>query len=65
MPKAVNETTAADMTKALHGKQVERVTLEDDRADTYFIIHFSDGSVFRIRYDWLYEYEIVRHDGAT
>ena len=46
-----------DLTAAVSGKTIDRVE-DEDGIDSWLEIHFTDGTALRIRYDWIYEWEL-------
>ena len=42
----------------LNGKTIESFEIDDNGMYDYLIFKFTDGSVFRIHYDYIYSYEI-------
>ena len=54
-----NEPSCKDITDSLAGEVLKSISHEDDRADDLLVLEFESGKSLRIRYDWIYEYEIV------
>lgn len=52
-----SDEQAQEITSAIVGKVVQSVLLYDNRGDDYLEITFTDGSHFKIRYDWIREWE--------
>ena len=46
------------ITKEIAGKVVDKCEVLDEGQDSILQFTFKDGSVLRIRYDWIYEWEI-------
>ena len=44
----------------LNGKTLKRIAHEEERGDTFVVLEFTDGVVCRLRYDWIYDFEIKR-----
>ncbi|HLL74797.1 MAG TPA: hypothetical protein VK421_05990 [Pyrinomonadaceae bacterium] len=44
---------------ALRDKIVAEIAEDDGGMDSMLIIRFADASALRIRYDWIYEFEIT------
>jgi hypothetical protein len=45
--------------KSIEGRVVEKMLLYDEHGEYYLEIVFKDGSTFKIRYDWIYEWEFI------
>ena len=43
----------------MKGKTVASVDIDDAGMEEFLLFHFTDGSVLRIRYDYLYEWELA------
>ncbi len=52
-----SDEQSKEITSAIVGKVVEIFLLYDNRGDDILEIKFTDGSHFKIRYDWIYEWE--------
>jgi len=52
-----------EITKLVKGKEIDAVTYDDDRADDFLVIKFTDGTELCIRYDWIYEWEVRKSKG--
>lgn len=55
--KDFHSQSGAEITEAISGKAIVKVEIDDGMYD-FLIFHFTDGSALRIRYDWLYEWEL-------
>ena len=47
------------MTEKTKGKTIKGCYDLDINGDDYFAIGFTDGTQLRIRYDWIYEWEVI------
>lgn len=52
------EDSVQEMSNEIKGKVIEKVSLEN-RYEDFLVIDFSDGKKLKIRYDYIYEWEIV------
>lgn len=48
--------SGVSITEAIQGKTVASCEVLDEGADNILQFTFSDGTVLRIRYDWIYEW---------
>ena len=51
--------SCVEITTLVMRKTVESVVDEDEGLDTSLVINFTDGMKLRIRYDYIYEWEVV------
>ena len=54
-----NDSTIGILSDTIKGKTVESVENDNGYDDT-FTIRFNDGTALRIRYDYIYEWELVQ-----
>jgi len=47
------------ITKEIAGKVVDKCEVIDEGQDNILQFTFKDGSTLRIRYDWIYEWEVI------
>ena len=59
IPINYHESTMILMTKKTKGKTIKGRYDLDINGDDYFAIGFTDGTQLRIRYDWIYEWEVI------
>lgn len=57
-----NSNSIDELSTAIQDKSIKGVSVDDSGMDSVLVFHFTDGSSLRIRYDWIYEWEI---DGIT
>ena len=59
-PELTEHFDDAELTAALTGKEINSVETysEGPFNDDFIVLHFSDGMEFRVRYDWLYGWEL-------
>lgn len=57
------EVSSQKLTALLAGKTIKECKIDDEGMDSFLVFSFDDGAELRIRYDWLYEFE-VKHDGV-
>jgi len=53
-----DDSVCFEMDRLVKGKVIKEICL-DRGYDDYFVIKFTDGSKLRMRYDWIYEWELV------
>ena len=59
MKEWIRTNVSAELTEATTGKTIEKVIDDDGNGmDDWIQFVFTDGSVLRIRYDWIYEWEL-------
>lgn len=52
-----SDKQAQEITAVIVDKVVKSVSLYDNHGEDFLEITFTDGSCFKIRYDWIYEWE--------
>jgi len=53
-----HDKSCVEITKLVQRKEVDSVTDEGDAIDSFLVINFTDGMKLRIRYDYIYEWEV-------
>lgn len=48
----------AQITHAVQGKTIDRVEIDSTGMNSYLEFWFTDGSVLRFEYNWIYDFEI-------
>jgi hypothetical protein len=54
-------TTGDGLPEAVNGKTLINVLQYSRSSDDFLTLVFTDGTSLEIRYDWLYEWELVDH----
>jgi len=57
-PIDFTEDSVKQLSNQLHGKMIESVEL-DQEFDDFFTLNFTDGQKLKIRYDWIYDWELI------
>ena len=57
MPEFHNDS-GAELTKAVGGKTITEVLLDRGGEHDYLVFRFSDYTCLRLRYDWIYDWEL-------
>jgi len=57
--KDFNWKSGEPITEAIKGKAVAECENKDEGMDSILQFTFTDGTVLRFRYDWIYEWEII------
>jgi len=55
-----NEEFGEKLSKVIKGRIVKSVAFEGESEDEFMIISFTDESVLKIRYDWIYDIEVIK-----
>lgn len=59
MKDFIPDEAAAEMTIALQSKEIASVEVDRSGMDDFLVFHFADGTALRIRYDWIYGWEVI------
>ena len=52
--------SSKEITGLIEGKMIARCEHVEEHGDTILQFVFMDGSVLRLRYDWIYEWEVLQ-----
>jgi hypothetical protein len=55
---AFSEKKLAEMTSLVFGKTIVKIEDYDNSGRDYLVFTFSDDTELRIRYDWIYDWEL-------
>lgn len=53
------DTSDIEITAAIQGKTILRCEAPDRHGDDFLVFHFTDGTSLHIRYDYIYEWEVI------
>lgn len=53
-----NPTSVEKLSEIVSGKTIASI-IDEQEYDDFIVIAFTDGTVLRIRYDWVYEWEVT------
>lgn len=57
--KDFSKNEMEEMTKIVAGKTIESARVDDEYVDEFLVFMFTDGTELKIRYDWIYEYDLT------
>jgi hypothetical protein len=48
------------MAAQIKGKTIKTMGMEESRMDNFLVFKFTDGSILRLRFDYLYDWEVTK-----
>lgn len=58
MKRDFNDDDVSELSAAVEGKTISRVEIDSPRDERFLVLKFADGSNFRLRYDYIYDWEL-------
>ena len=56
--KDFSETSDREITEAIRGKVIDHYA-DEGRMDSFIVLYFTDGTSLRIRYDYIYSWNLT------